>query len=1809
MAEATIQKEEFDTTATTNVEATAIPSIPKPKPEPEVEEATRAALFKREMPFDFMEERESPQFDLLSYKESEREVENIVYDFNRGVYNNMKTVDSLGANEYISKNSFGYQALKDNPDLYNEIKAQGAIGWGETWDRMDKWGIVPYAGDVSEIMGDVHIFQLIQKNNKGVSLTSEEEKELNAFAWDMIEMDIRGQSLGGKFLQGVYRAPAFVLEFITAGGILKQVGKTVALKGTKKFIAKGMRKYLKGRLAKGVVKMGVEGTARSFLNPISWRKNYVQRRLHDSIAITDKGEMLFKEAKEAPAMTFVKSFGDVWVEMASETAGGYLLKPIGKRITAKLPAGIKGAFSKFVKKETGKSAKGLTRMIGFDGLVEEMGEERIGDFLRVTLNLDPEEGYSFDQYGQALFPDWEDLLVEAGVIATHGTMSRSMVSLYNKVQKDNNITDKVELARILSEVDSLSEVQRQNLLDDVVARETEAEKVEYDKAIEGYRIAIERAGVPKAEAEKAATLWDAFATVSVSKLRERGVEMTRSQWLIENAPRITAAERGKGLAQRAKIYHSTDEVFEDFDVKKSADGTIWFSDNREKLEKGEVAATGKSIIMERIVDTNKLKLGGWAETDKYSTDELISMGYDGLKLEDEGEVTYQIFHPEKLELPKELAQERRGAYDPVKNLIALLPTADRSTILHESAHAFFEYYLKNFPEDLKAVFDWTGIKQKPLNELSDNEYRRLQEAFARGFETYIMEGKAPSSKLAEVFNAFREWLIDIYNTVTGLNIKLSDDVRQLYKDMLDVEADVDVVIDTTITPELKGKALTLYQEAKQKLEDLKKQRKSIVKKYGQKAKANLAEVDQAIKDLETMALGIRRKSIVDEAEAVYEELPVSEVIENKIRLSLEYEGMMNRYGVPANVKTTKRTAKTVDEWADDLGMEEEALLEEVAKVRSKSHFVDTYVAEEIKQLKKERIDEAEIKQKMDTVLEKLKEDAQKGAITELQHEVISTIREMNISNADKVKFLGKVQQAKTHYSQRKVLMEMNYMEQKYWEKQQRTILDARIQKLLKRTKPIKLKGYEKGKFDYASNIFFNELKEINKSTQEQALEKVEAFQTLPPTDIMSNREILIRAFTSYKAYGKSKGSLELFESVHDQLQRAVADARSDAAERDFEDKLERREKIKKFLTGVNKTRYKGDSKSLTTKILNVYRTGSLMSGANMWSLINSVAGKEIADELNLEHPELTRDTRIFNDIKDTLQQAVEILELKSETDFFKLIDKYNSEEHQLVELDPRYEEEYIVRDFNRMGIIDVYNAIKNEKTKNNYYRVYGQKAVTELVAKLSEKEKLFADMLMEKAQEKRDEINKKHIETTGMDLGFVENYWPGTSVKPQGVVNDNLVNEVILATFQKERAKGAVTPIPVDAWRKISSHIAGQNHVLDVISEWRNTRKILDSETVKNKIERKYGKDVYRTLITQVNALSLTGLRNQSDVINSITARAFKNWIKAKIALNPSVFVKQLISVVNYTENIPVNEWMKYFFEGMVHPKKTLDFMMKEAPYLGARYARGYSEDINKALSEGKKLAKAKSMNKVLTSLVRMGDIGAIVYGGYPMVRYLEVKKGLSRKEAIKQFELATIRSQQSGLAASLDLAQQSKNPFVNFFFAFKNTPKQYMRKITDAWIMYYNGDITATELAKTLTIYMLVQPALFGAVTQAMRSLLYDDDDEYLDDVAGNILTSYTNAFPIIGEINRNLVQTIIADITGGKRPWKMFNQPMISDIERMRSNVLKAMEKEADELTIFDLLGIMGTPIELAVGFPIQTLERPFKKRMVKTEKKTKL
>lgn len=166
--------------------------------------------------------------------------------------------------------------------------------------------------------------------------------------------------------------------------------------------------------------------------------------------------------------------------------------------------------------------------------------------------------------------------------------------------------------------------------------------------------------------------------------------------------------------------------------------------------------------------------------------------------------------------------QARGYFDSRNNIIRLTEASDLSTFLHESAHFFLEMEWKFNSPEVQNINDWwkrndqavateasrsvegltTDITTQDVHDFIDFKTtgdskkdsgirRAIHEQFARGFETYLREGKAPTLELRQAFRAFARWLNNIYRKVRGdLNVKLDNEIRQVFDRMLATEEQI-----------------------------------------------------------------------------------------------------------------------------------------------------------------------------------------------------------------------------------------------------------------------------------------------------------------------------------------------------------------------------------------------------------------------------------------------------------------------------------------------------------------------------------------------------------------------------------------------------------------------------------------------------------------------------------------------------------------------------------------------------------------------------------------------------------------------------------------------------------------------------------------------------------------------------------------------------------------------------------------------------------------------------------------------------------
>lgn len=189
------------------------------------------------------------------------------------------------------------------------------------------------------------------------------------------------------------------------------------------------------------------------------------------------------------------------------------------------------------------------------------------------------------------------------------------------------------------------------------------------------------------------------------------------------------------------------------------------------------------------------ELGGDRLASKY----LNKHGIKGITYEGaEDGRCYVVFDDKAIKVIKKYNQSVNGMTEIMKDgkrIISIFKTADRSTFLHEMGHVFFDDIQKlasmeNAPEQL--VTDWNKLKEWSGWVDGENvDNTKAHEKFARGWESYLRSGEAPTSALQRVFRQFSKWLTYIYRSVQRLGGEVPSDIKDVMARMIATQEDIE----------------------------------------------------------------------------------------------------------------------------------------------------------------------------------------------------------------------------------------------------------------------------------------------------------------------------------------------------------------------------------------------------------------------------------------------------------------------------------------------------------------------------------------------------------------------------------------------------------------------------------------------------------------------------------------------------------------------------------------------------------------------------------------------------------------------------------------------------------------------------------------------------------------------------------------------------------------------------------------------------------------------------------------------------------
>lgn len=265
---------------------------------------------------------------------------------------------------------------------------------------------------------------------------------------------------------------------------------------------------------------------------------------------------------------------------------------------------------------------------------------------------------------------------------------------------------------------------------------------------------------------------------------------------------------------------------------------------KKEAEKAEASIQERkdSILEAAIQDPEealKRSVGTGKEIYKYLSASLESMeeasqhlnknGIEGISYYDsEDGNCVVVFSDKAVNIIDKYRQEIKASYNSATGAIHLFDGADQSSFVHEAAHMYLtemskmaiaEAAPKGLLEDWNTIQEWAVYKPEDIKDYEGTarekefksyakaiedarksgdaiairaaEERWMQERFARGFERYVAEGKAPTQALQSAFRKFKSWLVSIYRDLKNLGKEPPEEVKHVMDRMLATDDEIE----------------------------------------------------------------------------------------------------------------------------------------------------------------------------------------------------------------------------------------------------------------------------------------------------------------------------------------------------------------------------------------------------------------------------------------------------------------------------------------------------------------------------------------------------------------------------------------------------------------------------------------------------------------------------------------------------------------------------------------------------------------------------------------------------------------------------------------------------------------------------------------------------------------------------------------------------------------------------------------------------------------------------------------------------------
>lgn len=1220
-----------------------------------------------------------------------------------------------------------------------------------------------------------------------------------------------------------------------------------------------------------------------------------------------------------------------------------------------------------------------------------------------------------------------------------------------------------------------------------------------------------------------------------------------------------------------------------------------------------------------------------------------------------------------------------------KNIIGIMQNADASTVIHELGHVFLDT-LKDLSdkspeiaekyEAVKRAFHITGY------ELTEQQH----EDFARAFEAYIYNGKAPNKTLQSVFTQLKEWLRGIYDYWLNNNdgFVLRDDIKKAFDEIFDEQPKetnktkkIKKYLETAKNITISNDGLLTDSQARHKkvAYDIVARATGYKKEYirmvlhspNKMAKQHeeiyrrCNECDDKISaggyPPEWLEFYGDASLYVDGNDYILAEQALSDIVNDAWQQTFDsddyyngyqaqYEYLLNAY--KEEILERDEIFSAMFEWLEDLDKKDKDAaslfgemfardlqyidrIEHLSEIeQAKQEIREALIEMQSGNIKRQKEARSTIEKAVNKLNYKTKENssftddvindvANKENISDevqaFQETVKTILKKLDfLTPTDKAKMLTNILDAPnaTFLNARldsimdlaNTMNEVNY---------RKSLLDEIRQEIMN-SKNVKQQNKYVGRYDYRTNKIFETLRTILKMTNEEANDlRLERQQLMEAgeTDGLSFEDRIINSFLQIKADGLTYANTDLIKQFYDDVISLKLAGKNAKDEQDLLNKLNHKnatESVVKILESKPK------EANLLTKLY-------VNNVANWESMLNTFFNKKVKDKYSLIANETKSSVFSFKEKREFERKVAEIYGTQKwnyDAEILKNLSQeftYKKNNYDKVVNDEGKTEWKLRRvvpvKLNKMELILAYMWDKNEVLHERQINMWGEDQLIEMIDQLSDQDKKLGDLMMKMINKYYLLANAVFIKKYGIDLPKVAAYFPSVAERDGSISEMDLFTDFTMksSTPSAIKMRSESTFVQLKYSNPVAmfySHIDQMSRFIFMTDSIDKINKIFNTADVKDLIKNKFGDTALKEFMQQLVNVSFkqnaTIRTQQMQVVNQMVS----NWTAGNIIGKPSTGIKQLFAALNYQTAMPVDEWNKGFMKALMHPKETIKYMYDKIEYLQYRFESGsqnealqqfinnnfiekwfydrvekfVKDDSTKKLLKMSTITAPRKIRELASLFLRLGDMGAIIFGGKPYIDYLINVKGMSEEQALREFVVETQRTQQSAEISTLSNWQiaSTSNPFSKLFMNYKNAQGQFIRKIADSIINYSRGEIDKTQLAKDVYMYGYLQGLLFKLGTSLSIITLVNTGEakDLIDDLITSLFDNLT-FFHIFGDMAVAIANKIL---TGEAY---VSTSPLFGD---MAKELLKFSK---EDVSIEDVVHVLGFATQVKEGIPL--------------------